>query len=401
MIWTTIALALQGIQRHKLRSILTVLGIVIGVWSVVTMVTLGNATTLAITSSISALGSNTLTVNQGRGFGRGGGGAAAKAFTGEDVIAIQSQIGGVTLVVPQVQEQKTVVLNAANWQTTVMGTTDAYLEVQQWAISEGRRFTADEDQSGPTVCLLGDTVRDKLTPNTSAVGTIVRVGDISCTVVGVLTPRGAGFGSNPDDSVIMPIKAVQRDLIGSNDISSLQIAYDPRFDGGKIKDAIVALLRERRLIGAGVDDDFSIFDARQIADTVRSTTTYLTAFMGAVGAVSLIVGGIGVMNIMLVSVTERTREIGTRLAVGAVSRDVLVQFLVEAVVLSCLGGGVGLILANLTMLAVAPLIGVGFYFNPGINLLSFMVSALIGIVFGYVPARRAAALNPIEALRHE
>jgi len=401
MMATSIFIAIQAIRRHVLRSLLTVLGIVIGVWSVVTMVTLGNATSTAVTSSITALGSNSLTLMPGQGMGRGGGGSTGAPFRFADVEAIANEVSGVDRVVPQVSTNATVVLDAANWQTTITGTADDYLDIQQWKLNSGRRFTPQEESGGRAVCLLGDTVREKLIPTGTAEGRNLRVGSISCEIIGTLSARGQGFGNNPDDSVIMPIKAVQRRLTGDRDVSSILMSYDPRFDATAVKEQLTQVMRERRLIGPNEDDDFNIFDARQIADTLETTTTLLTALLAAVGAVSLVVGGIGIMNIMLVSVTERTREIGIRLAVGAVARDVLLQFLIEAVVLSAIGGLIGVVLANATTLIVAPLIGVSFAFNAPINVLAFVLSGAIGVIFGYVPARRAASLNPIDALRHE
>jgi putative ABC transport system permease protein len=401
MLWITIAVAFQEIRRHVLRSFLTVLGIVIGVWSVVTMVTLGNATTIAVSESISSLGSNTLTLMPGRGFGRGGGSLAPPPFHFTDVNAILTQVSGVTHAVPEVTVSKTVIMNAENWQTTVTGTTGAYLDVQQWKLADGRRFTPEEEEGGKSVCLLGDTVRSKLSNGVSPVGEVMRVGNSSCTIIGTLSPKGQGFGSNPDDSVLMPVRAVQRNMAGSQDINQVVVSYDPKFDVAGVKSDLTALMRQRRLLAPGTENNFNIFDARQIADTVSGTTRLMTALLAAVGAVSLVVGGIGIMNIMLVSVTERTREIGTRLAVGAVSGDVLLQFLVEAVVLSSLGGLVGLVLANLTTLLVSPVLGVKFTVYPMINILAVALSAAIGVGFGYVPARRAAALRPIEALRYE
>ena len=224
-----------------------------------------------------------------------------------------------------------------------------------------------------------------------------------CTaLIGTLVTRGqGGFGNDQDDVVLMPIKAVQRRFTGNRDIRNIMVAVDPAYDTGTVQSQIQDLLRERRNITGGKDDDFNIFDTAQISETLQGTTKILTALLGAVAAVSLLVGGIGIMNIMLVSVTERTREIGIRLAIGAVASEVLMQFLVEAVVLACLGGLIGLLLALIATAVAAPLIQVPFLFDPQINLVAFSVSALIGIVFGYFPARRAAALNPIDALRHE
>jgi putative ABC transport system permease protein len=399
--WTSIMIALQAIRRHLMRSVLTVLGIVIGVWSVVTMVTLGNATTEAVTASISELGANTLTLIQGQNARGGSGAESIRAFTFEDVAAIDAQIAGLVHAVPTVTTQKTAVANAANWKTTITGTTGTYLDVQQWPVMTGRGFTSQEEESGAAVCLLGKTVKERLLGKLVAEGTVIRLGEVSCVVVGTLRERGQGFGSNPDDSVIVPIKAVQRRLTGSRNVSSIIVSYDSSYDAERIKDDLITLMRERRYIDGDSDDDFSVFDARQIADTVSSTTTMLTALLAAVAAVSLIVGGIGIMNIMLVSVTERTREIGIRLAVGAIARDVLVQFLIEAIVLSALGGIIGLVLASVTTAVVAPLIGVDFQFNVTVNIVAVILSGAVGVLFGYVPAKRAASLNPIEALRHE
>ena len=216
-----------------------------------------------------------------------------------------------------------------------------------------------------------------------------------------MASRGQGGFQDQDDVVIMPIKAVQRRFSGNRDIRFIMVAVDDSFATASVQASIESLLRERRNVGRGEQDNFNIFDTRQISETLQGTTRILTAVMGAVAAVSLIVGGIGIMNIMLVSVTERTREIGIRLAIGAVASEVLMQFLVEAVVLACLGGLIGLLLALAATFILAPIIQVPFLFDPQINLIAFSVSALIGIVFGYFPARRAAALNPIDALRHE
>ena len=398
---TTALLALRAIRRHVLRSVLTTLGIVIGVFAVVTMVTLGNAATEAVRQQISGLGANVLTVIPGQGFGRGGG-TPPPAFKRADADAIRDQIAGITAVSPQVQSAATAVRNAANWSTTVTGAGNAYLDAEHWEVIDGRRFAGDEEQAGKAVCLLGGTVRGKLYPNDPPVGTRLRVGAVSCEVIGTLSTRGqGGFGQDADDTVVMPFKAVQRRFTGNQDIRAIIVAADPAYDSAAIQEAIAALLRERRGIGGTKEDDFSIFDNRQIADTLSGSIGILTSVVGAVAAISLLVGGIGIMNIMLVSVTERTREIGIRLAIGAVAREVMMQFLVEAVVLSCLGGIAGLVLALVATFGLSRAFGLPFAFDPAINLLAFAFSALIGVVFGYVPARRAAALNPIDALRHE
>ncbi len=401
MFFTTVILAIREISRHKLRSFLTVLGIVIGVAAVVTMVTLGKGATAAVAEQISSLGANILQIRPGQGFGRGGGGQQAPDFEMADVEAIQEQIPGVRAVAPQAQASVLAVHNAANWQTTVNGTTAQFFIAQQWRLSDGRIWNDAEEQSGKAVCIIGSTVQRNLFPNEAPVGEQLRVRDLSCEVIGTLAGRGQGGFQDQDDVVLMPIKAVQRRFTGNRDIRFIMVAVDDAYDTESVQSAITSLLRERRHVRRGAEDNFNIFDTRQISETLQGTTRILTAVMGAVAAVSLIVGGIGIMNIMLVSVTERTREIGIRLAIGAVGREVLMQFLVEAVVLACLGGLIGLLIALGATIVLAPLIQVPFLFDVQINLIAFGVSALIGIVFGYFPARRAAALNPIDALRHE
>jgi putative ABC transport system permease protein len=401
MFFTTIILALREIGRHKLRSFLTVLGIVIGVAAVVTMVTLGKGATAAVAQQISSLGANILQIRPGQGFGRGGGGQQAPDFEMADVEAIQEQVAGVRAVAPQAQASGLAVRNAANWQTTINGTTSQFFTAQQWALTDGRIWTDAEEQAGKAVCVIGSTVAQNLFPREEPVGQRFRIRDLSCEVIGTLATRGQGGFQDQDDVVLMPIKAVQRRFSGNRDIRFIMVAVDDSYETGSVQSAIETLLRERRNTQRTGQDNFNIFDTKQISETLQGTTRILTAVMGAVAAVSLIVGGIGIMNIMLVSVTERTREIGIRLAIGAVGREVLLQFLVEAVVLACLGGLIGLLIALAATFFLAPVIQVPFLFDPQINLIAFSVSALIGVVFGYFPARRAAALNPIDALRHE
>lgn len=402
MLGTTFLLALRSISRHKMRSFLTTLGIIIGVAAVVTMVTLGNATTVAVQKQIASLGSNILQIRPGQGFGRGGGGPAPAEFKVEDVRAIREQIAGVTAVAPQAQTTGTAVFSGANSTVTINGTTNDYFRVQPWPLVDGRYWTDEEESAGKGVCLIGNTVRTNVFSGRNAVGQRLRINGISCDVIGMLSTRGqAGFGGDQDNVVIMPIKQVQRRFTGNRDIRLMLVGVDTRYDSAAVQNAISTLLRERRHITGGKDDDFNIFDTAQISQTMTATTNMMTQIVTAVAAISLVVGGIGIMNIMLVSVTERTREIGIRLAIGAVAREVLMQFLVEAVVLSCLGGVIGLILAQILVAILAPLMQVSWMFEPQINAIAFLISALIGVVFGYFPARRAASLNPIDALRHE
>jgi putative ABC transport system permease protein len=402
MLGTTFVLAFRSIRRHLLRSFLTTLGIIIGVSAVVTMVTLGQATTLAVQKQIASLGNNILQVRPGQGFGRGGGGPQPPNFQPEDVAAIHDQIAGITAVAPQAGSSVTAVYEGSNWSTTVNGTTGAYFQIQPWPMTEGRSFTPAEEEAGKAVCIIGNTVRKNLFTQGSPLGQRMRLNAISCLVIGVLSTRGqAGFGGDQDDVVIMPIKTVQRRLTGNRDIRLMLVGVDQKYDSATVQSAITGLLRERRQITGAKQDDFNIFDTAQISATLTGTTTLLTSIVTAVAAISLVVGGIGIMNIMLVSVTERTREIGIRLAIGALANEVLTQFLVEAIVLSCLGGVIGIVLAQLLVVVIAPLMQVPWLFVPRINVIAFLIAAAIGVIFGYFPARRAAGLNPIDALRYE
>jgi putative ABC transport system permease protein len=402
MLGTIFLLALRSIRRHMLRSLLTMLGIVIGVGAVVSMVTLGKATTAAVTQQIAALGTNILQVRPGQGFGRGGGGPSPRDFDPSDIVAIRQQVGGVMAVAPQASSSGTAIYEGANWSTTINGTTSDYFKTQPWPLQEGRLFNEDEETAGKSVCIIGSTVSTNLFRNADPIGKRFRIGNVSCDVIGLLTTKGqAGFGGDQDDIVIMPIKTVQRRFLGTTSIRTILVGVDDNYSTEQVQQTLTRLLRERRHLTEGKDDDFNIFDTKQISDTLTQTTSMLTQIVAAVAAISLVVGGIGIMNIMLVSVTERTREIGIRLAIGAVANEVLLQFLVEAVVLSCLGGVIGLLLAQLVVGVATPLMGLPWIFDPVVNLGAFAVSAVIGVVFGYFPAQRAASLNPIDALRHE
>ncbi|MBT9597688.1 MAG: ABC transporter permease [Vitreoscilla sp.] len=403
MIGNTVALALRAIHRNLLRSFLTVLGIVIGVAAVITMVTLGQGATRAVRDQISSLGSNLLQVRPGQRLGPGQGSAGAPAFKESDVEAIASQIGGLKAVAPEVRNGVTVVADGRNWATTVTGSTNAYFITGNWKLASGREFSDDELASGAAVCLLGNTVKRELFGATAdPVGRQVRVKAFSCEVIGTLAPKGqAAMGQDQDDTVLLPLRTAQRRVTGSTRVNTLLVSMKDGADTAQVTASLARLLRERRKIAEGSDDNFNVLDTAQIAQTLSGTTQLMTSLLGAVAAVSLLVGGIGIMNIMLVSVTERTREIGVRLAIGALERDVLLQFLIEAVVLSSLGGLVGIVLATGASIGLSALMQVPYLFNPGINLLAFAFSAVIGVVFGYFPARSAARLDPIEALRHE
>lgn len=396
----TLLLAFREIRRHILRSILTTLGIIIGVAAVITMVTLGNGVTASIKEEISSLGSNVFIV-----FPVGGDRQAPRPFDQDDVEAVKNQIAGVQEVAGSVSSRATVFHNGASWATSVEGVSNAFLTAQSISVDEGRAFTDEEESSGRNVCIIGTKVQDAVfVPGTSPVGLEMRVGSVSCTVIGVLAERGqSGGGPNADqdDTVMMPLKTVQRRFLGSDNLQFFVVKYDAAYSSANIQDAMVDLLRERRLLQGDADNDFNIIDTAQVNEALSAATGALTAMVAVIAGISLLVGGIGIMNIMLVSVTERTREIGIRLAIGALAKEVRLQFLTEAVVLCCLGGLMGIALALLLSWGLASAIDVPFIFSPSINILSFLFSAAMGIIFGYYPAARASKLDPIDALRHE
>jgi len=385
-----------------MRSFLTILGIVIGVSAVITMVTLGNGATLAVQNQISSLGTNLLQIRPGQRMGPGTGGASAPSFKDVDADAIDSQIGGIAAVAPEARSSATLVANGRNWASSVIGSTNAWLTTGNWTLGSGREFSDPELRAGAAVCIIGETVRRELYGSLPALGAQLRVKQISCEIVGILASKGQGsFGNDQDDMVLVPLKTLQRRITGSTRVNTLLVSMKEGSDATRLKASLTQLLRERRKLAEGDEDNFNVLDTKQLADAFSGTTKVMTMLLGAVAAVSLLVGGIGIMNIMLVSVTERTREIGLRLAIGALEREVLLQFLIEAVVLSSLGGLIGIVLATGASLGLAAVMKIPYLFNPGVNLLSFLFSAGIGVLFGYFPARRAARLDPIEALRHE
>jgi putative ABC transport system permease protein len=402
MLLNTLLLALREIRRNLLRSILTILGIVIGVSAVITMVTLGNGATQAVKDQISSLGSNLLMVLPGQRLGPGSPTAGAPPFKESDVAAILSQIGGIKAVAPELRANVTVIANGRNWSTSITGTTNAYFQTNNWILASGRVFEDTEELAGSAVCLIGQTVRRELFGSASGLGEQVRIKQFSCEVIGELVAKGrAAMGNDQDDIVLLPLHTVQRRVAGSQRVATLLVSMSDGTDAERVKASLSQLLRERRKLAAEDDDNFNVLDTKQIAEALSGTTKVMTMLLGAVAAVSLLVGGIGIMNIMLVSVTERTREIGLRLAIGALEHEVLLQFLIEAVVLSMLGGVIGIVLATAASIALAGVMQVPYLFNPSINAVSFAFSAVIGVVFGYFPARRAAQLDPIDALRHE
>ncbi|MCD6041742.1 MAG: multidrug transporter substrate-binding protein [Burkholderiales bacterium] len=400
MIGNALLLAWRAIRRNLMRSFLPVLGIVIGVSAVITMVTLGKGATQSVRNQIAGMGSNLLMVLPGQGFGPGSG--DAPRFRVADAEALRAQVTLAHAVAPTATRRTTAVFGARNWMTPVTGSTNEYFTAANWQLAAGRTFTDAEARAGTAVCVIGDTVRRNLYGNQNPVGAQVRVGQFSCAVIGLLRPKGqSAMGSDQDDVIVMPLRTVQRRITGTQDVASILVSVRDQDAIDRARDQVTRLMRERRHISEREDDNFRVLDTRQIAETLTGTTRILTALLGAVAAVSLLVGGIGIMNIMLVSVTERTHEIGIRLAIGALERDVLLQFLIEAVVLAALGGMIGIALATGASVTLARAMQLPYLFDPSINLLAFFFSAAIGVIFGYFPARRAARLDPIEALRHE
>jgi putative ABC transport system permease protein len=401
MLGTTLLLALQSIRRNILRSSLTVLGIVIGVAAVIVMVTVGNGATLQITQQIASLGSNLLMIQPGRRMGPGQS-VGAGPFNVADADAIRRELPSLAAVSATAAQTLTAIYGNENWTTSVTATDDSYLTVRQWRMTSGRAFSPSELRSGAPVCAIGATVRTKLFGAQDPVGASIRLQKLACTVVGLLESKGqAAMGQDQDDIVLIPLRTFQRRVAGNTDVRTILVSVREGESTDRVRADIERLLRERRHVAPGADDNFTVLDMKEITRTLAGTTQILTALLGAVAAVSLLVGGIGIMNIMLVSVTERTREIGIRLAIGALERDVLMQFLVESVVLSSFGGILGIVLATGAAIVLTDMLDVPFVFNAGIVLLAFAFSAAVGVLFGYFPARRAAHLDPIDALHYE
>ena len=345
MLWNALLLALREIRRNLMRSALTMLGIVIGVASVIVMVTLGSGATAQVGEQISSLGSNLLMVRPGQrlGFGQR---SEAEAFDIDDAEAIGREVGGIAAVAPGASQPMTAIYGNRNWSTTVTGTDNNYFPVGNWTLAKGREFSPSELRAGAAVCILGEGVRKELFGSQDALGEKLRLNKLSCQVIGLLEAKGQSAGGrDQDDLVLIPLRTFWRRMAGKQDVQMIYVSAREGASTSKVQRDIELLMRERRRIAANEDDDFNVRDMKEIAEALTGTTRVLTTLLGAVAAVSLLVGGIGIMNIMLVSVTERTREIGIRLAIGALEREVLLQFLVEAVVLSSFGGLLGILLA--------------------------------------------------------
>jgi putative ABC transport system permease protein len=402
MIFETVKLAITAISRNLLRSFLTILGVVIGVAAVITMVTLGEGSTEQVTKDIGKLGTNLLVVRPGQAVGPGGVQEVARQLEEADADAIRREIPGLRAVAPATTRGMTAVSGGKNWSTTVTGTDPSYLDTRDWPLLAGRVFNQAEIQGGRAVCVVGKTIQRELFGGSNVLGEQIRVGKIACEIIGLLSEKGeSSFGQDQDDLVVMPLRTYQRRIAGNTNVTFIYVSVQDGYSTTRAVKAIEILMRERRRIAPGEQDDFFVRDLKEISATLAGTTKVLTGLLSAVAAISLLVGGIGIMNIMLVSVTERTREIGTRLAIGALASQVLTQFLIEAIVLSLFGGLIGVLLGLSLSYVLAGAIKVPFAVDPSIVALSFGFSAAVGVIFGYFPARKAARLDPIEALRHE
>ncbi len=402
MIWETVRLALRSVRRNALRSFLTLLGIVIGVAAVIAMLTIGSGTTQKVKADISKLGSNLLVVRAGRPAGPGAQDPVTRPLGDKDLAALTAHLTGARAIAPASQKQVRVIYGTESITTGVTGTDSDFLVARDWTLASGRAFSDSETRSGAGVCLIGETVRQQFFGAGDPDGETIRVNRTTCKIVGLLAPKGyTGFGQDQDNVVLMPLAGFQRRIAGNRNIDNIYVSADDATPTSELLPRVEDILRDARHIAPDRDSDFAIHDMTQIADTMASATATMTGMLGAVAGVSLLVGGIGIMNIMLVSVTERTREIGIRLAIGAHEKHILVQFLVEATVLSLMGGIIG-ILFGLSLAGIASLaLAIPFAPSPAVILLAVGFSALIGMVFGFFPALRGARLDPIEALRHE
>ena len=402
MIWNAILLAFKQISRNYLRAFLTMLGIIIGVGSVIVMLALGNGTTQMVRSQIASLGSNLLIVFPARGLNTGGS-SLSKKFTMQEVETLRLRMNLAKKVAPIANTTPIVQYAGANTQTTANGVTQEYFEVSGWEIAMGRIFKHDEMSAN--ICILGESVRSALFKTENPLGAKVRVGKSVCEVIGVLKSKGqGGMGNDQDDVILLPFKTFLRDISGvtsTYNINRIMIALKDDVDSTQAVSQVREILRDYRHIKPGQIDTFDVMDTKEIEQRLTQTTKILTIFLSAVASVSLLVGGIGIMNIMLVSVTERTKEIGTRLAIGALESDVLLQFLIESVVVSALGGIIGIVLAFFISWWASYQMNIPFIFDIWTALGAFAFSALVGVIFGYLPARRASRLDPIEALRYE
>jgi putative ABC transport system permease protein len=398
---STVSLASAALMRNRLRSLLTTLGIVIGVAAVVMMQAMGQGASAYVGEAISGLGTNMLWIEPGSPKTNGPPAYGIPLFTIDDVEAVRRRARDVGEIAPISSRILRIVAGSNNRSVNVFGVPPGYFEIRRWTTSKGRLFSDTDDRHALEVCVVGQTVADALFGTQDPVGQEIRVRDIPCRVIGVLEAKGASFGMDQDDIVFLPLTTMARRIIGNERVGFIMasaIATD-RIDDARRE--ITEILRQRRHILASEDDDFAVRDPREIQQILQTVTGILTLVLAGVAAISLVVGGIGIMNIMLVSVTERTREIGIRLAIGARAGDVLLQFLVEATILSVVGGVIGIGFGLGGASAIAHVIHIPFVIPMSAIPLAVGVSVLVGVIFGVYPARRASRLSPLAALRYE
>jgi putative ABC transport system permease protein len=399
--------ALIALRRNVLRSVLTTLGIIIGVGSVIVMSAIGNGASKQIEAQIASLGTNQLTIFPGsmNVGGRQGGAGSAPPLTEKDMRAIREGVQGITAVAGNMNGSATIVIGNANWVTQVSGSTVEIQDVRDWPVKRGRYFDAIEASTGRKLAVIGSTVARELFGDADPIGTTIRMNNIPFEIIGVLTSKGQAGGRDQDDTVIVPLATARSRLMGRirvpDEVGQILVKVDDHYDVDEVQADLQRVLRIRRRIGANATDNFAIRNFAEFLATRSATQRTLSLLLASAAAISLIVGGIGIMNIMLVSVTERTREIGLRMAIGARGADILGQFLTEAVLLCLAGGLIGLTLGLGIALGVSSFFDWPVYVSPAIILLAILASAAVGVLFGYVPARRASQLNPIEALRYE
>jgi putative ABC transport system permease protein len=404
-LFMTFVIAVRALRRNAMRTSLTALGMIIGVAAVIVMMALGNGARSSIETQIQSAGSNLVTVNAGSGqFGpvRGGQGAT-RTLTVEDAVAIRRDVPGVRYMSPGVNTRTQVIGSSGNWFTTIQGASEEFQDIRAWPVQFGSFFSADDVTRSARVAVIGTVVRNQLFgAGADPVGQVIRIRNQPFRVVGVLASKGQGaFGQDQDDTIIVPYTTVMKRLLGQDYLRDITITAATSEDVARTPDLIREVLRQRHNIPPGGDDDFLVRTSDEIANVLTATTNTMTYLLASIAAVSLLVGGIGIMNIMLVSVTERTREIGLRLSVGARDIDVLLQFLTEAVVLSMTGGAIGVALGFGASYVLGRVMSWSSLVTPDAVLLSFGCAATIGIFFGFYPARKAASLDPIEALRFE
>jgi putative ABC transport system permease protein len=402
---STFKIAARALRRNKLRSALTALGIIIGVGAVIAMVSIGNGAKAQVEAQIAGLGENVILIFSGSttvsGIRTGQGGAGTLKI--DDAQAIRREISTVTLVSEEVVSNAQIASGNQNWSTRIYGESEVYFDLRQWALADGAPFTEQDVRGANKVCVIGRTTATKIFGSDDAVGQILRIKGGPFQVTGVLTSKGLSTqGTDQDDIVIMPYtSAMKRVLGGGTTLRNINAQVASSHDLAPAQQQIIALLRQRHNIREGRDDDFTVRTQEEIAAAATATTDVMTGLLGAIAGVSLLVGGIGIMNIMLVSVTERTREIGTRMAVGAHGRDILSQFLIEAISLSCVGGIIGILVGVASAKILAAVKNWPSLISPTSIIAAFLVSAAVGVFFGFYPARKAAQLDPIDALRYE